>query len=152
LLGISELLAYFIGALNGPAIISCQGLRILSQSVLDCDLHRMSEAVVASLLRLYSDPDTRASAAGCLDVAAAPFTAFSYVHAVNAQGNETEDDVDRRTANGRQAILSMLWSWPGLLYLSDPASSTSPPILKTLVDMLYLRNLRIRVSKRRVHR
>jgi len=39
--------------------MECRGIRVLSHAVLDCDLHRMGEAVVASLLRLYNDPNTR---------------------------------------------------------------------------------------------
>jgi len=80
----------------------------------------------------------------------APFTEFRYVHtpeppeATGPSADFGHDSLDRRVTSAKQAILSMSWSWPGLLYLADPNKSAPPP-LKALVNILYLSNLRIRV-------
>jgi hypothetical protein len=91
---------------------------------------------------------------GSLDAVVAPFTEFRYVHSTESHGDEATgvapdptniDNTNRRAINARQAILSMAWSWPGVLYLADPNKHSSPP-LSALVNILYLSNLRIRVS------
>lgn len=47
----------------------------------------------------------------------------------------------------RLALLSVLRSWPGLLHFCHPANSSG---LRSLVNVLYLKQLEVRVSIERV--
>uniref|UniRef100_A0A0K2V7N4 Rapamycininsensitive companion of mTORlike [Saccoglossus kowalevskii] n=1 Tax=Lepeophtheirus salmonis TaxID=72036 RepID=A0A0K2V7N4_LEPSM len=146
LLRISLAILCEISVLNSTVFILCQGVRALTNSLLDCSMPRMAEAMIGCLLRLFNNPKTRSMANINLGVVITPFTEFRYIHNWFSQKvptpSEALEDKQMRFQCSQQAILSLLRSWPGLLQLCNLSSKNSP--LKALIDILYLSNSEVR--------
>ena len=59
----------------------------------------------------------------------------------------SRDEREVRFHCSRLALLSVLRSWPGLLHFCHPANSSG---LRSIVNVLYLKQLEVRVSIERV--
>ncbi len=112
------------GVLNPTVFISSGGIHCFSVSILDCPSPRMQEAMIAALLYLL-DVDTRRKISGLnLRFLIAPYSDYHYKHNIdvretnntNSTGSSNEDRELRLTC-AKQALLSVLRSWPGLLHV-----------------------------------
>ena len=112
---------------------------------------RISEALIGSLLRLHNSPKTRPLANVQLHNVVAPFLEFRYIHNDRRGGRENEEgsgnDRDFRRDCGRQALLSLLRSWTGLLHLAEEQQQQQFSPLMSLVGILHSPSKDVRVRK-----
>lgn len=102
-------------------------VRVVAGALQDChNTPRLTEAVIASLMQLYSSPVHRENAHIDLSLVVAPYTELP--HSESADSNRLE--------NAATSLLSLLRCWPGLLHLNSNSLSTRP--LHSLLNILYL--------------
>ena len=77
---------------------------------------KISEAIIASLLRLHNDPELRLKAKVNLGVVVAPYTEFTYIHqhSSSIERQEFLEEREKRFKCAEQAFLSAMRSWSGL--------------------------------------
>jgi hypothetical protein len=104
----------------------------------------MQEAMVASLLYLFDTKQRRELSKLSLRFLIAPYSDFHYRHYIDAgEGNNsstTTDDRDLRLLCAKQALLTVLRSWNGVLHVM------SCKILEDLVKVLLPCHLETRAS------
>ena len=105
----------------------------------------MQEAMVASLLYLLDTEERRCLSTLNLRFLIAPYSDFHYRHFIDTTDthnlNATNEDRDLRLVCAKQALLTVLRSWGGLLHI------ISCKILDDLVRVLLPCQLETRVSK-----
>lgn len=136
----SELIV-LLGTLNPELFIRSGGVTSLMRNLMECQTPRIAEALCGVLLLLLDKPYTRELAAVDLHCVAAPYCDFHYRH---GWMDKNRDERELRFNCSRLALLSILRSWPGILHFCSP---TNPSGLKAIVDVLYLNQLEVRVSK-----
>ena len=103
-------------------------VRVVAGTLQDChNTPRLTEAVIASLMQLYSSPETRHSSGIDLSLVVAPYTQLPY--------SDTAVDTSR-LESAATSLLSLLRCWPGLLHLNSNNLTTKP--LLSLLNVLYL--------------
>lgn len=126
---------------NPDLFVRCQGVHVLTHSLLDCNMPRITEAVLGSLLHLYNHPETRTLSKVRLDLIVAPYTGFRYVHHEQAPQDGSTNEVEFHFQSAHHVILSTLRSWSGLTHLARSTDKLGQPIrspIKSLVDVLHL--------------
>lgn len=132
--------------LNPSVFVASGGIRCFSAAILDCSSVRMQEAMVSSLLYLLNSQQCRELARLNLNFLLAPYGDFHYKHYsdtsenVNNQPSTSDQDRELRLLCAKQALLSVLRSWPGLLHV------ISVGILNDLVRILLPSHLETRVN------
>ena len=119
------------------------GIRCFASAVLDCSSSRMQEAMVASLLYLLNTKRRRKLSGLNLRFLIAPYSDFHYKHYIDiGEGNASAstDDRELRLTCAKQALLTVLRSWPGLLHIM------SCKILDDFVQVLLPCHLDTRAS------
>ena len=108
---------------------------------------KISEAIIASLLRLHNNPELRLKAKVNLGVVVAPYTEFTYIHqhSSSIERQEFLEEREKRFKCAEQAFLSTMRSWSGLCQLCQ-SRQIGPSHLQAVVDILYLNNNEVRVS------
>ncbi|KAI9556963.1 hypothetical protein GHT06_016757 [Daphnia sinensis] len=130
---------------NPSVFVASGGVRCFSSAVLDCSSARMQEAMVASLLYLFDTAQRRELSKLNLRFLIAPYSDFHYKHhAESGEGNntsaDTTDDRELRLLCAKQALLTVLRSWNGVLHVM------SCKILEDLVRVLLPCHLETRKS------
>lgn len=125
--------------------VASGGVRCFSSAVLDCSSARMQEAMMASLLYLFDTAQRRELSKLNLRFLIAPYSDFHYKHyADSGDGNntsaDTTDDRELRLLCAKQALLTVLRSWSGVLHVM------SCKILEDLVSVLLPCHLETRAS------
>ncbi|XP_059078689.1 rapamycin-insensitive companion of mTOR-like isoform X2 [Tigriopus californicus] len=126
---------------NSDLFVRCQGVHVLTHSLLDCNMPRITEAVLGSLLHLYNHPETRTLAKIRLDLIVAPYTGFRYVHHEQAPQDGSTNEVEFHFQSAHHVILSTLRSWSGLTHLARFTDKLGHPVrspIKSLVEVLHL--------------
>lgn len=137
---------FFTGVLNPSVFVSSGGIRCFVSAVLDCPSSRMQEAMVASLLFLLNTEKQRKMSGLNLQFLVAPYSDFHYKHSTDTgdsnanNAGSLKDDRELRLTCAKQALLSVLRSWPGLLHV------ISCNIFHDLVQVLLPCHLETRVS------
>lgn len=144
--------------MNPSIFIASGGIRCVCSAILDCPSGRMQEAMIAGLLYLLDGPDRRSASGLNLRFLVAPYSDFHYKHYGDAAvggapldaaggglGNNPATgsgaaDRELRLLCAKQALLSVLHSWGGLLHL------VSCRILDDLVRVLLPCHLETRAS------
>ena len=120
---------------NPHLFLSSGCVRVVSAALQDChNTPRLTEAVIACLMQLYSSPVWRHSAGVDLSLLVAPYTEIS----------NTSDTDTARLETAATTVLSLLRSWPGLLHLTSTKLTTRP--LHSLLNILYLDSYQARRS------
>lgn len=147
-----------LGILNPNAFIDSGGIRCFSSAILDCSSPRMQEAMVACFLYLLDAQERRTASALSLRFLVAPYSDYHYKHYIDTAGQGGVDvgqhpnpnaqvidapgtDRELRLLCAKQALLTVLRSWSGLLHL------VSTRILHDLVRVLLPCHLETRVSQ-----
>lgn len=121
------------------------GVRCFASAVLDCSSLRMQEAMVASLLYLLNTEERRKISQLNLRFLVAPYSDFHYKHYIDiGDANNlsvSNDDRELRLLCAKQALLTVLRSWPGLIHFINCN------ILDDLVQVLLPSHLDTRVSQ-----
>lgn len=133
-----------LGVLNPSAFVASGGVRCFCSAILDCSSSRMQEAMVASLLFLFDTEKRRELAKLNLRFLIAPYSDFHYKHFIDTgDANNTynsTDDRELRLLCAKQALLSVLRSWNGVLHVM------SCRVLEDLVRVLLPCHLETRVK------
>lgn len=123
-----------LGVLNSSLLISCGGVGALARSAMTGQSPAIIEAVVGVLLRLLGNPETRGSVS--LLCLAAPYCELhSFVQDRTREGREM------RFAASKQALLSVLRSYSGVIHFCHPNDNSG---LKAIADILYVEQLEVR--------
>lgn len=134
----------FIGIVNPSVFVASGGVRCFASAVLDCSSARMQEAMVASLLHLFDTEQRREISKLNLRFLVAPYSDFHYRHHIDpgdtSNAPTTTDDRELRLLCAKQALLTVLRSWNGVLHVM------SCKILEDLVRVLLPCHLETRAS------
>ena len=132
--------------LNPSVFVASGGIHCFSAAILDCSSPRMQEAMVSSLLHLLNSQQCRDLSRLNLNFLLGPYSDFHYKHysdtsenTNNQQPSTSDQDRELRLLCAKQALLSVLRSWPGLLHMM------SCGILDNLVQILLPNHLETRV-------
>ena len=121
------------------------GIRCFTSAVLDCASPRMQEAMVSCLLYLLNTEERRGTSRLNLRFLVAPYSDFHYKHHIDiGEANNlsvSNDDRELRLLCAKQALLTVLRSWPGLIHFINCN------ILNNLVQVLLPSHLNTRVSQ-----
>ena len=119
---------------NPELFLSSGCVRVVSAALLDChNTPRLTEAVIACLMQLYSSPVWRQSSGVDLSLLVSPYTEIPH-----------SDTDTARLETAATTVLSLLRSWPGLLHLTSTRLTTRP--LHSLLNILYLDSYQARRS------
>ena len=137
--------------MNPSTFVSSGGVRCLSSAILDCCSARMQEAMVSSLLYLLDTEERRGLSTLNLRFLIAPYSDFHYKHHIDMSDNHnlsaTKEDRDLRLVCAKQALLTVLRSWGGLLHvisckiLDDRVRVLLPCHLETRVRFIFKQNI-----------
>ncbi|CAD8139168.1 unnamed protein product [Paramecium pentaurelia] len=123
-------------ALNAPEMCSwCGGIRILIENAIECSLSEISDQIVWTLLYLLNEPSARTTIRMYLDLS----KWFSIFTEIDPPIDQAKNDKNRVVINkfesnlqlAKKAIITVLKSWQGLIYLGDERQA-----LKSLIQVL----------------
>ncbi|XP_023229474.1 rapamycin-insensitive companion of mTOR-like [Centruroides sculpturatus] len=125
-----------LALLNPESCANSGGLSAILRNVLDNQQPQIDEALIGVVLFLLNDPKTRhlLGSSITLEQILAPFTDCHFKFSADISDHFISDDKEARFACSKLAIISILRSWPGLIYLCRPDHAG----LQSLIDMLYL--------------
>ncbi|XP_014664645.1 PREDICTED: rapamycin-insensitive companion of mTOR-like [Priapulus caudatus] len=121
---------------NPEVVARAGGVGVLMKCILDASMPGINEAMVATVLHLLNNPRTRPYIRNGVDIeqVLAPFTDFHYKHnsiAPDQEASESEDQ-ELRFVACKQAIVTMLRSWPGMIRLCKKNDSGIRSVVKVL--------------------
>ena len=138
-----------LALLNPKVCFESGGIPAILNSILVANQpHHISEALISSILYLLNDPRLRYYLRADLDLQhfLAPFTDCHYslpffnTHKSSDSGIETPEQKESRFSVAKNALISILRSWPGLVYLckaSDNKTNISNG-LRSLIEIFHL--------------
>uniref|UniRef100_A0A8C2H9N9 RPTOR independent companion of MTOR, complex 2 a n=2 Tax=Cyprinus carpio TaxID=7962 RepID=A0A8C2H9N9_CYPCA len=107
-------------ALKNPEIVAQRGgLNTILKNVIDCQLSRINEALITTILHLLNHPHTRQyiHADVELEQILAPYTDFHYRHNPDTAEAQIKEDREARFLSSKMAIVAAFRSWSDCLFL-----------------------------------
>nr|XP_006000410.1 PREDICTED: rapamycin-insensitive companion of mTOR [Latimeria chalumnae] len=133
-------------ALQNPEVVALRGgLSTILKNVIDCQLSRINEALITTILHLLNHPKTRqyVRADVELEQILAPYTDFHYRHNPDTAEGHLKEDREARFLASKMAIVAAFRSWAGIINLCKPGNSG----IQSLIGVLCIPNMEIRVCK-----
>ncbi|KAG8599017.1 hypothetical protein GDO81_002844 [Engystomops pustulosus] len=130
-------------ALQNPEVVALRGgLSTILKNVIDCQLSRINEALITTILHLLNHPKTRkyVRADVGLEQILAPYTDFHYRHNPDTAEGQLKEDRETRFQASKLGIVSAFRSWAGIITLCKPGNSG----IQSLIGVLCIRNMEIR--------
>ncbi|XP_037537084.1 rapamycin-insensitive companion of mTOR [Nematolebias whitei] len=130
-------------ALKNPEVVAKRGgLGTILKSVLDCQLSRINEALITTVLHLLNHPCTRQYVRVDVELEQilAPFTDFHYRHNADTAEGQLKEDREARFLSSRMAIVAAFRSWSGIINLCKPGNSG----IQSLIGLLCIPNMEVR--------
>ncbi|KAG8456689.1 hypothetical protein GDO86_002466 [Hymenochirus boettgeri] len=130
-------------ALQNPEVVALRGgLSTILKNVIDCQLSRINEALITTVLHLLNHPDTRqyVRADVELEQILAPYTDFHYRHNPDTAEGQLKEDREARFQASRLGIVATFRSWAGIISLCKPGNSG----IQSLIGVLCIPNMEIR--------
>ncbi|KAM6930561.1 rapamycin-insensitive companion of mTOR-like isoform 1-T1 [Xenentodon cancila] len=130
-------------ALKNPEVVAKRGgLSTILKSVIDCQLSRINEALITTVLHLLNHPCTRqyVRADVELEQILAPFTDFHYRHNADMAEGQFKEDREARFLSSRMAIVAAFRSWSGIINLCKAGNSG----IQSLIGLLCIPNMEVR--------
>ncbi|KAM3868329.1 rapamycin-insensitive companion of mTOR-like [Diretmus argenteus] len=130
-------------ALKNPEVVAKRGgLSTILKSVIDCQLSRINEALITTILHLLNHPRTRqyVRADVELEQILAPFTDFHYRHNADTAEGQLKEDREARFLSSRMAIVAAFRSWSGIINLCKAGNSG----IQSLIGLLCIPNMEVR--------
>ncbi|XP_068106549.1 rapamycin-insensitive companion of mTOR isoform X2 [Hyperolius riggenbachi] len=130
-------------ALQNPEIVALRGgLSTILKNVIDCQLSRINEALITTVLHLLNHPKTRqyVRADVELEQILAPFTDFHYRHNPDTAEGQLKEDREARFQASKLGIVAAFRSWAGIISLCKPGNSG----IQSLIGVLCIPNMEIR--------
>ncbi|XP_042277529.1 rapamycin-insensitive companion of mTOR-like isoform X1 [Thunnus albacares] len=130
-------------ALKNPEVVAKRGgLSTILKSVIDCQLSRINEALITTILHLLNHPRTRQYVRVDVELEQilAPFTDFHYRHNADMAEGQLKEDREARFLSSRMAIVAAFRSWSGIINLCKAGNSG----IQSLIGLLCIPNMEVR--------
>ncbi|XP_029915615.1 rapamycin-insensitive companion of mTOR-like isoform X2 [Myripristis murdjan] len=130
-------------ALKNPEVVAKRGgLSTILKSVIDCQLSRINEALITTILHLLNHPRTRQYVRTDVELEQilAPFTDFHYRHNADTAEGQLKEDREARFLSSRMAIVAAFRSWSGIINLCKAGNSG----IQSLIGLLCIPNMEVR--------
>uniref|UniRef100_A0A8C9YB40 RPTOR independent companion of MTOR complex 2 n=1 Tax=Sander lucioperca TaxID=283035 RepID=A0A8C9YB40_SANLU len=130
-------------ALKNPEVVAKRGgLSTILKSVIDCQLSRINEALITTILHLLNHPRTRQYVRVDVELEQilAPFTDFHYRHNADTTEGQLKEDREARFLSSRMAIVAAFRSWSGIINLCKAGNSG----IQSLIGLLCIPNMEVR--------
>ncbi|XP_036953309.1 rapamycin-insensitive companion of mTOR-like isoform X1 [Acanthopagrus latus] len=130
-------------ALKNPEVVAKRGgLSTILKSVIDCQLSRINEALITTVLHLLNHPRTRQYVRVDVELEQilAPFTDFHYRHNADTAEGQLKEDRESRFLSSRMAIVAAFRSWSGIINLCKAGNSG----IQSLIGLLCIPNMEVR--------
>nr|XP_055054336.1 rapamycin-insensitive companion of mTOR [Misgurnus anguillicaudatus] len=130
-------------ALKNPEVVAKQGgLSTILKNVIDCQLSRINEALITTILHLLNHPQTRQylRADVELEQILAPYTDFHYRHNPDTAEAQIKEDRESRFLSSKMAIVAAFRSWSGIINLCKSGNSG----VQSLIGLLCIPNMEVR--------
>ncbi|XP_069077437.1 rapamycin-insensitive companion of mTOR isoform X1 [Pleurodeles waltl] len=130
-------------ALLNPEIVALRGgLSTILKNVIDCQLSRINEALITTILHLLNHPKTRQYVRPDVELEQilAPYTDFHYRHNPDTAEGQLKEDRESRFLASKMGIVATFRSWAGIISLCKPGNSG----IQSLIGVLCIPNMEIR--------
>ncbi|CAL1616253.1 unnamed protein product [Knipowitschia caucasica] len=130
-------------ALKNPEVVAKRGgLSTILKNVIDCQLSRINEALITTILHLLNHPHTRPFVRVDVEFEQilAPFTDFHYRHNADTAEGQLKEDRESRFLSSRMAIVASFRSWSGIINLCKAGNSG----IQSLIGLLCIPNMEVR--------
>ncbi|XP_048450136.1 rapamycin-insensitive companion of mTOR [Rhincodon typus] len=130
-------------ALQNAEVVALRGgLSTILKNVIDCQLNRINEALITTILHLLNHPKTRkyVRADVELEQILAPYTDFHYRHNPDTAEGQLKEDREARLLASKMAIVAAFRSWAGIINLCRPGNSG----IQSLIGILCIPNMEVR--------
>uniref|UniRef100_A0A8C4DJX9 Rapamycin-insensitive companion of mTOR n=1 Tax=Dicentrarchus labrax TaxID=13489 RepID=A0A8C4DJX9_DICLA len=130
-------------ALKNPEVVAKRGgLSTILKNVIDCQLSRINEALITTVLHLLNHPRTRQYVRVDVELEQilAPFTDFHYRHNADTAEGQLKEDRESRFLSSRMAIVAAFRSWSGIINLCKAGNSG----IQSLIGLLCIPNMEVR--------
>ncbi|MBN3318173.1 RICTR protein, partial [Atractosteus spatula] len=130
-------------ALRNPEVVASRGgLSTILKNVIDCQLSRINEALITTILHLLNHPKTRQYVRSDVELEQilAPYTDFHYRHNPDTAEGQLKEDREARFLASKMAIVAAFRSWSGIINLCKSGSSG----IQSLIGLLCIPNMEVR--------
>ncbi|GAB1299224.1 Rapamycin-insensitive companion of mTOR [Apodemus speciosus] len=136
-------------ALQNPEVVALRGgLNTILKNVIDCQLSRINEALITTILHLLNHPKTRQYVRADVELELkmvqrrilAPYTDFHYRHSPDTAEGQLKEDREARFLASKLGIIATFRSWAGIINLCKPGNSG----IQSLIGVLCIPNMEIR--------
>ncbi|XP_022600146.1 rapamycin-insensitive companion of mTOR-like [Seriola dumerili] len=130
-------------SLKNPVVVAQRGgLSTILRSVTDCQLSRINEALITTVLHLLNHPHTRQYVRSDVELEQilAPYTDFHYRHAPDIAEGHLKEDREARFLASKMSIVASFRSWSGIINLCKSGSSG----IESLIGLLCIPNMEVR--------
>uniref|UniRef100_A0A8C2J8P5 RPTOR independent companion of MTOR, complex 2b n=1 Tax=Cyprinus carpio TaxID=7962 RepID=A0A8C2J8P5_CYPCA len=130
-------------ALENPEIVAKRGgLSTILKNVIDCQLSRINEALMTTILHLLNHPHTRKYVRSDVELEQilAPYTDFHYRHNPDTAEGQLKEDREARFLASKMSIVASLRSWSGIINLCKSGNSG----IQSLIGLLCIPNMEVR--------
>uniref|UniRef100_A0A8C2AMI7 RPTOR independent companion of MTOR, complex 2b n=1 Tax=Cyprinus carpio TaxID=7962 RepID=A0A8C2AMI7_CYPCA len=130
-------------ALENPEIVAKRGgLSTILKNVIDCQLSRINEALMTTILHLLNHPNTRQYVRSDVELEQilAPYTDFHYRHNPDTAEGQLKEDREARFLASKMSIVASLRSWSGIINLCKSGNSG----IQSLIGLLCIPNMEVR--------
>ncbi|MBN3301048.1 RICTR protein, partial [Amia calva] len=133
----------FSSALKNPEVVAQRGgLSTILKNVIDCQLSRINEALITTILHLLNHPKTRQYVRSDVELEQilAPYTDFHYRHNPDTAEGQLKEDREARFLASKMAIVAAFRSWSGIINLCKSGNSG----IQSLIGLLCIPNMEVR--------
>ncbi|XP_036384434.1 rapamycin-insensitive companion of mTOR-like isoform X1 [Megalops cyprinoides] len=130
-------------ALKNPEVVAQRGgLSTILKNVIDCQLSRINEALITTILHLLNHPHTRQYVRSDVELEQilAPYTDFHYRHNPDTAEGQLKEDREARFLASKMAIVASFRSWSGIINLCKSGNSG----IQSLIGLLCIPNMEVR--------
>ncbi|XP_070845214.1 rapamycin-insensitive companion of mTOR-like isoform X1 [Chaetodon trifascialis] len=130
-------------SLKNPLVVAQRGgLSTILKSVTDCQLSRINEALITTILHLLNHPHTRQYVRSDVELEQilAPYTDFHYRHTPDIAGGQLKEDREARFMASKMSIVASFRSWSGIINLCKSGNSG----IQSLIGLLCIPNMEVR--------
>ncbi|XP_062828531.1 rapamycin-insensitive companion of mTOR isoform X8 [Anolis carolinensis] len=130
-------------AIQNPEVVALRGgLSTILKNVIDCQLSRINEALITTVLHLLNHPKTRQYVRADVELERilAPYTDFHYRHNPDTAEGQLKEDREARLSASKMGIVAAFRSWAGIISLCKPGNSG----IQSLIGVFCIPNMEIR--------
>uniref|UniRef100_A0A671XTE3 RPTOR independent companion of MTOR, complex 2b n=1 Tax=Sparus aurata TaxID=8175 RepID=A0A671XTE3_SPAAU len=130
-------------SLKNPVVVAQRGgLSTILKSVTDCQLSRINEALITTILHLLNHPHTRQYVRSDVELEQilAPYTDFHYKPTPDKADGQLKEDREDRFLASKMSIVASFRSWSGIINLCKSGNSG----IQSLIGLLCIPNMEVR--------